>query len=86
MKKLSWIIYINNKYSETLTKILSNEIEKFIIDLCKTQDNIKINHIGVYNNFQRKSNYHEDTINNIIKIIREYLMVDKRWKYNIYLN
>ncbi len=80
MKKLSWIIYINNKYSETLTKILSNEIEKFIIDLCKTHDNIKINHIGVYNKFQRKSNYHEDTINNIIKIIREYLMVDKRWK------
>jgi len=31
MKKLIWIIYINNKYSKTLTKILSNEIEKYRI-------------------------------------------------------
>jgi hypothetical protein len=70
--------------SYNLTIILPPEIEKFIIQLSKTQCSsstpAKVNPIAVYNNFQRRSIHHKDTIQNIIKTIREYLMIDKKWK------
>ncbi|AST58047.1 MAG: hypothetical protein GX895_08870 [Clostridiales bacterium] len=73
-----------NEISYNLTVILPPEIEKFIIQLSKTQCSpnapVKVDPIAVYNYFQRKSIHHKDTIQNIIKIIREYLMVDKKWK------
>jgi len=70
--------------SFNLMVILPPEIEKFIIELSKTQCNpdnpISFNPLAVYNNFQRKSNHHRETIQNIVKLIREYLMVDKKWE------
>lgn len=73
-----------NEISYNLTVILPPEIEKFIIQLSKTQCSpnapVKVSPIAVYNNFQRRSTHHKVTIQNIVKTIREYLMVDKRWK------
>lgn len=70
--------------SYNLTVILPPEIEKFIIQVSKTQCSpnapAKVNSTAIYNNFQRRSIHHKDTIQNIVKTIREYLMVDKKWK------
>lgn len=61
--------------------ILPPHIERFIKKLSKTDSSItvQINPIEVYNDFQRQSIHHKDTIQGIVKIIREYLMIDKKW-------
>lgn len=66
-----------------LATILPQVIRKAILGLVSTEcspDNpIGFDPLAVYNEFQRIGTHHEDTIRNTVKLIRAYLMVDRKW-------
>lgn len=72
--------------SYNLTVVMKKTFEDFILKLCETAksastDNpILIQHQALYNEFQRESRTPKDTINKTRSIVREYLMIDKKWE------
>lgn len=72
--------------SYNLTIVMKKTFEDFILKLCEaaksasTGNPIHIQYQALYNEFQRKSRTHRDKINKTRSIVREYLMIDKKWE------
>lgn len=68
-----------------LTQVLKKVLEEFVIELCSSknspskQEPLKIHGDGLYNVFNRQSIHHQNEIDKIKTVIREYLMIDKKW-------
>lgn len=76
---------IKRDINYNLTQALKNVLEEFVIELCSSKNSpskqqpLKINADGLYNVFNRQSIHHQAEIDKIKTVIREYLMIDKKW-------
>ncbi len=76
---------LNEEIHSNLTNIMKLTLEEYLIQICSdemdptTEDPVLINHFAVYNNFQRRSNHHNQTIAKIQNQTRKYLKIDEMW-------
>lgn len=68
--------------SKNFCLILKSDIENYILefyDQRKTADSIKLDYVGTYNLFVDHKNNYSESIGKVKKIIRKYLLIDKKW-------
>ena len=76
---------IKRDINYNLTSVLKNVLEEFMIEICSSKYHfdkehpLNIHGDALYNSFNKKSNNNNFEIEKIREIVREYLMVDKKW-------
>ena len=76
---------VKSDINYNLTSVLKNVLEEFVTEICSSNHHIDKDHPlnihgdALYNSFNKKCNNHRFEIEKIREIVREYLMVDKKW-------
>jgi len=75
---------INKDIHENISIIMKKSLEDFINNFDPNKNScddkfLQVYHLGIYNHFNRQSENHETNKENIRKLIKEYLMIDKSW-------